>query len=203
MGGSLLLRPTSSLTPSLKRTLTTSFLNEYFHADAAHLLSNTSSYLPRSAILNRNALALATFLENHRLTSPQNSPITSVLYPPFTPTHQNYVSVMRPPTKDFTPGYGCLLSVQFPTIRIARAFYDHLSVYHGPHLGAHHTLAFPFNDAIWGADPEAAAYLASFGVGPEQVRVSVGLEEEEELIDTFKEALRWAEEEMAKEAKGE
>jgi cystathionine beta-lyase/cystathionine gamma-synthase len=76
---------------------------------------------------------------------------------------------------------------------VARAFYDALSVYHGPHLGAHHTLAFPFNDAIWGAEPEAAAYLRTFGANPEQVRVSVGLEDEEELVDTFRAALEVAE----------
>lgn len=78
-------------------------------------------------------------------------------------------------------------------------FYDHLSVYHGPHLGAHHTLTFPFNDAIWLADPEGTAYLRTYGVKAEQVRVSVGLEEVDKLVDTFKAALDVVEEERRRE----
>jgi cystathionine beta-lyase/cystathionine gamma-synthase len=100
---------------------------------------------------------------------------------------------------EFTPGYGCLLAIEFTTLAVARAFYDHLSVYQGPHLGAHHTLAFPFNDAIWGVEPEILAYLRTFGAKAEQVRISVGLEDEEELIDTFKAALEVAERVMREE----
>jgi cystathionine gamma-synthase len=96
----------------------------------------------------------------------------------------------------FQPGHGCLLAIDFHSIRAAQAFYDHLSVFHGPHLGAHHTLAFPFNDAIWiAATPEFKAYLRSFGARGEQVRISVGLEDVDELLDTFSAALKAAEEE--------
>jgi cystathionine beta-lyase/cystathionine gamma-synthase len=210
MGGSIVLPPSSPHHAALKATLTTQFGNEYFHADAAKLLANSASYHARSTILNRNALTLATYL--HKTSQSPTSPITAVLYPPFTDTAQNYTAVMRAPytptptpqtnpnqpqqqeeeEKEFTPGHGCLLALEFTTLRVARAFYDALSVYHGPHLGAHHTLAFPFNDAIWGPDPEAAAYLRTFGAKAEQVRVSVGLEDEQELVDTFAAALEVA-----------
>ena len=204
MGGSITLSPSSPHYNPLKTALTTNFRNEYYHADAAKLLANSQDYLARSAILNRNALTLAKFLHAH--SQSPTSPIKATLYPPYTPTHKNYLSVLRPGTLSFpTPGYGCLLAIEFTSLATARAFYDNLAVYHGPHLGAHHTLAFPFNDAIWGTEPEAAAYIASFGARPEQVRVSVGLETEEELVDTFREALRFAEEEEVKrkEAEGE
>ena len=191
MGGSIVALPTSRHYHPLKASLTTNFHNEFFHPDASTLLTNSTSYLPRSTLLNRNALALATYLHTH--SHSPTSPITSVLYPPFTTTHKNYTALMRPATSTFTPGYGCLLSVEFTSLRVARAFYDALQVYHGPHLGAHHTLAFPFNDSIWGPDAEAAAYLKTFGANPEQVRVSVGLEEVEELVDTFEAALGVAE----------
>lgn len=204
MGGAITLPPSSAHHALLKTTLTATFRNEYFHADALKLLSNSRDYLARSTILNRNALTLATFLHNYAATS---SVLTAVLYPPFTNTHANYTAMMRPPTttttpptttkeennSEFTPGHGCLLALDFHTLPAARTFYDHLSVYHGPHLGAHQTLAFPFNDAIWGTDPEAAAYLRTFGARAEQVRVSVGLETEEELVDTFRAALEVAE----------
>ncbi|AEO66146.1 uncharacterized protein THITE_2143774 [Thermothielavioides terrestris NRRL 8126] len=180
MGGSVVLPPSSRHYNAIKSTLAAQFRNEYFHADAARLLANSADYLARSAILNRNALALATFLHKH--SQLPTSPITAVLYPPFTNTHSNYLAMMR-------RGYGCLLAIEFRTLALARAFYNSLSVYQGPHLGAHHTLAFPFNDAIWGADAEAAAYLATYGARAEQVRVSVGLEDEAELLETFEAAL--------------
>lgn len=192
MGGSVLIPPSSPFSAALKQTLASQHHNELFHADAAKLLSNSRDYLARSAVLNRNALALATFLHEQALLP--TSPVTAVLYPPFTDTHDNYLAVMRPATEAFAPGYGCLLAVDFESLATAQAFYDNLSVYHGPHLGAHHTLAFPFNDAIWGPEPGAPEYLASYGARAEQVRVSVGLESEEELVDTFREALRFAEE---------
>ncbi|KAK4248466.1 vacuolar transporter chaperone 4 [Corynascus novoguineensis] len=205
MGGSVVITPTSTHHSLLKSTLDAQFRNEYFHADAIKLLSNSQSYVARSRILNRNALALATYLDDYRRrqspSSTSSSIVAAVLYPPFTPTAANYAAMMRqPPTtatadggEPFTPGHGCLLAVEFSSLRVARAFYDNLSVYHGPHLGAHHTLAFPFNDAIWGTDPEGAAYLRTYGAKAEQVRVSVGLEDEQELIDTFVAALEVAE----------
>nr|CDP23017.1 Putative cystathionine gamma-synthase [Podospora anserina S mat+] len=191
MGGSLLLPPSTPLSPSLSPLLTTTFRNEYFHPDASLLLSNSQSYLARSATLNSNALSLATYL-NSEAQDP-SSPVKAVFYPPFLDTKPNYDAVMRAPTPEFpNPGYGCLLAVDFESLDLAKTFYDNLSVYQGPHLGAHLTLAFPFNDAIWGVEPEAAEYLKTFGANPEQVRVSVGLESEEELIDTFKYAMEKA-----------
>ncbi|KAK4173641.1 putative cystathionine gamma-synthase [Triangularia setosa] len=194
MGGSLLLPPSSPYFPSLSPLLTTAFKNEYFPPDASLLLSNSESYLARSATLNSNAYSLAAYL-NSEARDPL-SPVKAVLYPPFLNTKSNYDALMRPATPDFpNPGYGCLLAVDFGTLDLAKTFYDNLSVYHGPHLGAHLTLAFPFNDAIWGVEPGAAEYLKTFGANPEQVRISVGLETEEELLDTFKYAVEKATEE--------
>ncbi|KAK3393209.1 pyridoxal phosphate-dependent transferase [Podospora didyma] len=195
MAGSVVVSPSSTLDSLLKSTLTARFRNELFLPDASVLLSNSQDYLPRSTILNRNALTLAKFLLTH--SASESSPITGVLYPPMTNTLANYTAHMRPATADFTPGYGCLLSIDFSNAATAKAFYDNLAVYHGPHLGAHRTLAFPFNDAIWGggADPLTDPdfmYHISYGLRPEQVRVAVGLESEEELVDTFAYALQFA-----------
>lgn len=203
MGGSLLLPPHSPHHSLLSQTLSRQFRNEYFHPAAAKLLSNSADYLTRSQVLNRNAFSLANYLFQEHVPS-SSSPVKAVLYPPFTDTKPNYNAVMRPPTDDFPdPGYGCLLAIDFETLPLAKVFYDNLSVYHGPHLGAHQTLAFPFNDAIWGVEPGAAEYLKTFGANPEQVRISVGLESEEELLDTFKFALEKATEEKRKlEAEG-
>ncbi|KAK3986018.1 putative cystathionine gamma-synthase protein [Cladorrhinum sp. PSN332] len=197
MGGSITLSPSSSHYNPLKATLTTNFRNEYHHADAASSSPTHKTTTP--APQTSTATPTPSPNSSTPTPSPPTSPITATLYPPYTPTHKNYLSVLRPPTPSSPePGYGCLLAIEFTSLATARAFYDNLSVYHGPHLGAHRTLAFLFNDAIWGVEPEAAAYLASFGARPEQVRVGVGLESEEELVETFREALRFAEAEEVK-----
>jgi cystathionine gamma-synthase len=258
MGGAVSIPPTSRHHAAITSTLRRQFRNEYFHADVLKLLANSADYHARSAVLNRNAFALADWLAKEHIPR-DSSPVCAVLYPPFTDTADNFAAVMRVPynvpakglswqsliqqqqqkqqgTEEeeeeeenktvkgingttsqhsepsqsqnqqqqqqqqqqvlFQPGHGCLLAIDFHSIRAAQAFYDHLSVFHGPHLGAHHTLAFPFNDAIWiAATPEFKAYLRSFGARGEQVRISVGLEDVDELLDTFSAALKAAEEE--------
>ena len=68
----------------------------------------------------------------------------------------------------------------------------------GPHLGAHLTLAMPFNEMVWGSrELVDVDYHVAYGLRGEQVRVSVGLEEEGELVEVFREAF-----EAAVEARG-
>ncbi|KAK0618031.1 pyridoxal phosphate-dependent transferase [Bombardia bombarda] len=182
MGGTLALNPNLPHYATLKATLTSLFHNEYFLGDAEQLLVNSNDYLARSAILNRNALALANFLHNFYVNT--SSPVTKVLYPTLSASHDNYRAFMRPPTAEFPhPGYGCLLSIEFETKAYARAFYDNLQL-------------------IWGGDPSDAAYHAAYGVRGEQIRVSVGLEDEQDLIDTFREAMGFAEEEKRRATTG-
>jgi cystathionine gamma-synthase len=184
MGGSLVLPPSSRFYAQLKPLFTSNFHNEVFIGDANRLLSNSENYLPRSTILNRNALAVTTYLQT--LISDPSTGVTKVLYPPFTDTLENYKAFMRPATEEFTPGYGCLFSVEFANKDDAKAFYNNLSVFHGGHLGAHHTLAVPFNELVLGGQPDMVPYHEAYGAKMTQVRVSVGLESEEELLDTFK-----------------
>jgi len=100
---------------------------------------------------------------------------------------------MRPATEEFSGvGYGCLLSVDFVSEPVARAFYEAVSLHKSPHLGAHETLVLNFNEVAWGDSKRLKEYHEAFGVGMDQVRVSVGLEEVEVLVDTFKAALEEA-----------
>lgn len=62
----------------------------------------------------------------------------------------------------------------------------------GPHLGAHRTLALPFNALVFGKEPQEARYHAGYGARPEQVRLSVGLEDEGELVAAVELALERA-----------
>lgn len=190
MGGSVVLNPSSAFHPELQPLLASAFRNELFAGDAETLLANSADYLARSHILNRNGAALASYLSPH--AADPASPVKAVLYPTTSDTKAHYDAFMRPSTPDFTPGYGCLLSVDFHTLDAAKAFYDTFPAHNGPHLGAHRMLAVPFNTLVFGKVPEDAAYHASYGAGPEQVRISVGLEEEEEVLAAARVALEAA-----------
>ncbi|KAB5551130.1 pyridoxal phosphate-dependent transferase [Coniochaeta sp. 2T2.1] len=195
MGGSLVFNPASPRYASFKPVMDKFFLNEYFAADAERMLANNADYLPRSTVLNRNALSLASWLDGLRTSEPGYG-IGKVFYPTCLDTLRNYQAFMRKPTTEFTPGYGCLFSVEFTEKADAQVFYDNLDVFMGPHLGAHHTLALCFNELTLGKYPKDVAYHASYGARSEQVRVAVGLEPEEELKQIFRVAL-----EKVKEAK--
>lgn len=212
MGGSVVLNPLSPYYHSALRPLfAKNFHNEYFAGDAATMLANNSTdYFRRTRILNSNAAALAHYLATK--AADPNSPVTEVLYPTTSDTRANYEAFMRPVSKssspsdttpeaaaeegegDFTPGYGCLLSVGFVSLPTARAFYDNLEFHCGPHLGAHRTLAMCFNAVVYGRDPDEARYHASYGVRPEQIRLSVGLEDESEILAAVEYALGRADE---------
>ncbi|KAK7038173.1 putative cystathionine gamma-synthase protein [Favolaschia claudopus] len=193
MGGSVVLNPSFPFYTPLKNVYQEAFHNEIFAGDVEHLLANSADYLARSATLNRNAKAVADLLQRH--VGP-GSAVTQVLYPPHSDTAANYTTFMRPATETFNAGYGCLLSVEFASRDAARAFYDHLQVHQGPHLGAHLTLAMNYNEWVLGKDPEDFEYHIGYGLKREQVRISVGLEEVEELVQVFEEALRFAEKEV-------
>lgn len=184
MGGCLVFNPASPRYAQLKPVVEKAFFNEYFVGDAERLLKNNEDYLERSTILNRNAEALVAYVEELRTTAPEYG-IQKVFYPTVLDTRANYEAFMRRPTEEFTPGYGCLFSIEFARKDDTRVFYDNLDVFQGPHLGAHHTLALCFNEMVLGKDPEVAKYHSAYGAALEQIRISVGLEGEEELKDVF------------------
>lgn len=191
MAGSVVLNPLAPSYAALKPLLASLHHNEFFVGDADVLLANSDDYLARTAILNRNAAALAALLAEHcSSSSSSSSPIRAVLYPTTSDTLPNYDAFRRPATADLpATGHGCLLSVDFRSVSTAAAFYDALPFHCGPHLGAHRTLAVPLNALVWGRDPADADYHASYGARQAQIRISVGLEDEAELLAGVRSAL--------------
>lgn len=188
MAGSVVLNPLAPSYAALKPLLASLYHNELFIGDADVLLANSADYLARTAILNRNAAALAALLAEH--CSSSSSPIHAVLYPTTSDTLPNYDAFRRPATPALpATGHGCLLSVDFRSVSTAAAFYDALPFHCGPHLGAHRTLAVPFNALVWGRDPADADYHARYGARQAQIRISVGLEDEAELVAGVRSAL--------------
>ncbi|GAP87336.2 putative cystathionine gamma-synthase [Rosellinia necatrix] len=188
MAGSLALNPNRDAASyaGLKRAVSAGFGNELFEGDAARLLANSADYLARCAVHGRNAAALAAYFR--ALALDPASPVARVWYPPYSPGSAHLAPFLRRPAPDYpAPGYGCLLSVEFGTVAQAAAFYDALNFFHGPHLGAHLTLAVPYNALVYGKDkPEVHA---AYGLAIQQIRIAVGLEDQEVLLSRCAEAL--------------
>ncbi|KAJ0167823.1 putative cystathionine gamma-synthase [Colletotrichum tanaceti] len=202
MGGSTVLNPLSPHYPALSSLWRETYHNELYVGDAEVLLSNSHDYLPRTAILNRNAAAMAKHLHAH--AKDPSSPVARVLYPSLLPDYEVYRARLRKPTPELPePAAGCLMSVEFGCVAAARAFYDRLAFYPGPHLGAHRTLSFAYNLLAFGKHPDEAAYHRSYGILEEMVRISAGLEDVQDLLDTLDDALVAAREANDKLAEGQ
>ncbi|KAI1486308.1 cystathionine gamma-synthase [Biscogniauxia mediterranea] len=191
MAGSVALNPNSARAyAALKPALAASFRNELFAADAARLLANSADFLARAAVLNRNAAALAAYFAALAADDdPASSPVRRVWYPPHSPGSAHHLApFMRGATTELSsPGYGCLLSVEFATLEDAARFYDALNFVHGPHLGAHLSLALPYTAITYGKEkPEE---YEPYGMNTRQIRISVGLEDEEVLLQRCKDAV--------------
>jgi len=152
MGASAVLNPSSPIYPELKNMFRDYYHNDLFNGDAETLEQNSRDYLPRSTILNTNAARLLSYLSACAVDP--NSTVSRVYYPSTCWSRSNYTSRMRTPTEDFTPGFGCLFSVEFESVEATKAFYDNLNVHQGPHLGAHVTIAIPFVRGLYGKQLE-------------------------------------------------
>ncbi|KAF9776970.1 hypothetical protein IL306_004755 [Fusarium sp. DS 682] len=191
MGGSIVLNPSSSHYQILQPIFRESHHNELFASDAKVLLSNSKDFLERTKILNKNALAMANFL--HEAIAHPDSPVVNVQYPSQLDSKSNYDAILRRATPELPePGYGCLLTVEFSNVETATAFYDRAGFYPSPHLGGHVTIMFAYNMVVFGKKPDEKAYMHSLGVREASVRISAGLENKEDLIDTLRDALKVA-----------
>lgn len=192
MAGSAVLNPSGPHYAQLVPLFRDAWQNALYERDAAVLLANSAEYLPRCKMHNDNAAALAAFLES--CAGNPRSAVSAVYYPGVasSASKQNYDAWMRPPTADFTPGYGCLLSVDFESAAAAAAFFDAAGEYlHcGPHLGAHRTLILQYVKMAHGDELEK---VASYGYVESQIRVAVGFADlADDVIAKFKVGLEAA-----------
>jgi cystathionine gamma-synthase len=197
MGGSIILNPASSSYANLHQLLTTSHTNELYHLDASQLLTNSTDLLHRTSILNRNHAALTTLFTSLSATSPI---VTAVFSPPTLPSLPLYNRHLRPASPLLpNPGHGLLLSVEFSSVAAIAAFHDALPLYKSPHLGAHVTLVLPYVKGLYDNELER---VGQWGLKETQMRIAPGLEDEAELVEIFRVAVREAER-VVKEGKGE
>lgn len=189
LGASAVLNPTLRKYKELKALFEEKYHNDFYNLDAEQLEWNSRDYMSRSVTLNANAAALAAYFQP--LALDPSSSVKKVYYPSTNTSISNYTPYMRQPTPEFTPGYGCLMSVEFENMDATIAFIENLNVHLGPHLGAHLTLALPYVKALYGL---ALEDVEKEGLRETQIRVAVGLEDTEELVETFRDAVVKADE---------
>jgi len=145
-----------------------------FAEDLRVLRQNAEDYPERVRTTNANARSVVEFLRDH-------PKVRHVYYPEFE-AREAYDRVRRP-----EGGFGCLFSMVLnEPEKVTPLFYDSLRVSKGPSLGTNFTLACPFTLL---AHYHELEWAESCGVSRWLVRVSVGLEDPDELIGRFQDAL--------------
>ncbi|RYP04185.1 hypothetical protein DL764_004619 [Monosporascus ibericus] len=187
IGGTAILNSASPKYHELKAIFDAQYVPELYLYDAVAIERNSRDYLARTSKLNSNASAVVQYLQS--CAEDPNSAIRQIHYPSVNPSGVHYKRFMRPATPDFTPGYGCVFSVELHDLTTTRTFYDNLNIHKSVHLGAPSTLAFAYTMCTYG---KRLDWAAQYGLKPTQIRVSVGLEDTDKLLDEFRIAVEAA-----------
>jgi cystathionine gamma-synthase len=186
--------------------MTRHFEDMYYDEDAIYMERNSRDFKRRIRRIDSNTEALCDFLRSNCLAAgAPDAVIKEVFYPKYT-TPQNYEhcrikAKARPPLdgmvagQDDDGGFGGLFSLTFTSDEASKAFFDALSCFKGPSLGTNFTLASPFVILAHYAELE---WAAQYGVEAGLVRVSVGMEGKEVLLEAFDIALKAAKEAAGK-----
>ncbi len=173
MAGSLVINPTSRWKKMFQELVSISSIAQLADADAIALEKSSQDVFLRIDKLNKTCIKLKNHLEEH----PQ---VEQVLHPS---NCSNFKSLMRP-----NAGFGCLLSLKLVGgLAKAKKFYNALKVCKGPSLGTNFTLVCPY---VLLAHYKELEWAEKCGVPSDLLRVSVGLEDPEELWARFQEALK-------------
>jgi O-acetylhomoserine (thiol)-lyase len=142
---------------------------------AHHLAVGAETLALRMERAGSNAMALAQFLSEHRR-------VRAVYYPGL-PLHPQHALA-----RTLFSGFGALLSFELDPALDCFDFLNRLgNVVLSSNLGDNRTLAIPVAHTIyWEMGPERRA---SMGIADSLIRLSVGIEEPEDLIADFQQAL--------------
>ena len=177
MGGSAVLNPEGRMYRQIKATIHFDYEDNYWPEDAIFMERNSRDFISRIQRINANAEAIC-----HTLKA---SPIVKeVFYPKYSPTRPFYDQC-----RNEGGGYGGLLSVTFESTQQAVTFFDKLETAKGPSLGTNFTLSSPY---VILAHYKELDWVKDFGVDPDLVRISVGLEDSWVLCAKVNQALEAA-----------
>lgn len=148
--------------------------------DALYLERNSRDFVARTIKVNHNT----EYLLNKVLIPQEGKLFKKIYYPSLTSkdTKKNYDAIKC----KTDGGYGGLFSLTFFKIEEARIFFNNLQLCKGPSLGTNFTLACPY--AIL-AHYQELEEVAKYGVEANLVRVSVGLENKQDLCRVFQAAV--------------
>lgn len=174
MGGALICNPRSPYYAGLKRIAAELHEELLWHEDAAVLANNIAGFQERMRRHNANGLLIAERLLIH-------PSVAEVWYPKWS-FGEEYEAVRRT-----DGGWGGLVTfLPKDAATASPRFYDKLEVCKGPSLGTTFTLACPFTLLAHYTELE---WAESCGVPANLIRISVGLEEPEELWRRIERAL--------------
>ncbi|KAK3384739.1 pyridoxal phosphate-dependent transferase [Podospora didyma] len=178
MGGSAIFNPNSRYYTKFKAFARREFEDAYWSEDVIFMERNSRDFASRIERINTNAEAICDVLRNHPL-------IKTLYFPRYNESRPNYEVCKLP-----GGGYGGLLSIVFHHRAQAIAFFDAVDTAKGPSLGTNFTLTSPY---VLLAHYQELDWAASFNVDPDLIRISVGLEETDEIVNVFQSALKAAE----------
>lgn len=179
MGGNLILNPNGKWFSQLNGLQEQEYEDNFFDQNAIFLERNSRDFVQRVRGIDHNTVRLVEMLVEAREGA--YCRVLKDIYYPTLCTRDNYEACKRP-----GGGYGGLFSLTFHSMRAAMAFYDALECAKGPSLGTNFTLASPF---VILAHYTELDWAAQYGVEANLVRVSVGLEESQNLLSMFRKAL--------------
>lgn len=177
MAGSLVLNKDSPLYPTLKTYFNENYEDIFWSQDAIYLERNSRDFQVRSDKININSEAAVDLFQKSPL-------IQDVFYPSLVPSKNHYDKI-----KTSTGGYGGLVSLIFNDEADAHCFFNEVDLSKGPSLGTNFSLACPY--AIL-AHFQELDEVEKWGVDKNLIRISIGLEDTDELIKVFQNALRVA-----------
>lgn len=174
LAGSVVLNRKSPHHAAFSAFLSTHADHELWRGDAVALELNSRDFVQRADTMSRNAQTLADHLRSH--------PKVDRVWHAGTEGGRGYEFIRRE-----SGGHGCLFSFTLKNPQKTSAmFYDALRICKGPSLGTNFTLVCPYTLL---AHYEELDWVESVGVSRWLIRVSAGLEDTQELIARFDEAL--------------
>ncbi|KAL7419765.1 Cystathionine gamma-synthase [Cryptotrichosporon argae] len=192
MGGSLILNPNGAHYADLKTALVADYEDNYFAEDAVYLERNSRDYRTRIRLINDNTAAVTEWLHARSLadasTPAAGKAIKQVYYPRYS-TPENFAACQRTPTLG-AGGFGGLFSLTFTSMAASAAFFDALACAKGPSLGTSFTLACPYTII---AHYYELDWAAQYGVEAGLVRISIGQENYETVLQMMRRATEAAE----------
>lgn len=177
MAGSLVLNPSSPYYKLFKEYFNQNYEDLFWAEDAIYLERNSRDFQSRSDKINITSEAVVELFQKSPL-------IKEVFYPKIAPTKKYYDQI-----KTEHGGYGGLISMVFYKPEAARVFFNEISLSKGPSLGTNFTLACPY--AVL-AHYQELDEVENWGVDRNLVRISVGLEEKDDLLNVLQQALNIA-----------